>query len=78
MDAEKTTKPRTSPRPRKSDSPIARARLASGLTQNQLAEKVGCTQKDISRYENAHHTPGVQVLLKIAHALNCSIEDLTE
>ena len=79
MDANKETpKPRTAPRARQSDSPIARARLASGLTQKQLAEVVGCTQKDISRYENAHHVPGVQVLIKIAHALNCTIEDLTE
>ncbi len=78
MIEKETIKPRTAPRPRKNASPIARARLASGLTQNRLADLVGCTQKDISRYENAHHTPGVQILHKIAQALNCSMEDLTE
>ena len=78
MDTKETIKPRTAPRPRKSASPIARARLASGLTQNQLAEIVGCTQKDISRYENAHHVPGVQILCKIAQALNCTMEELAE
>lgn len=72
------TDAKKAPRDRGADSPIARKRMARGLTQAQLAETVGCTQKDISRYEHARHIPNVLMLVKIAHALGCSVEDLTE
>lgn len=36
---------------------IAAARHAAGLSQQQLADKVGITRKDVSRVENGH--PGV-------------------
>ena len=52
------------------------ARLAAGLTQAQLAEAVGCLQKDISRYESGQHEPGALTLKKMAQALRCSMDDL--
>lgn len=52
------------------------ARLAAGLTQTELAEKVGCTQKDISRWEAGQHEPGALTLKKLAQALGCSMDDL--
>lgn len=52
------------------------ARLVAGLTQAQLAEKVGCTQKDISRWEAGLHEPGARTLKKLAEALRCSMDDL--
>ena len=52
------------------------ARQAAGLTQGQLAEKVGCQQRDISRWENGHREPVASTLKKLALALGCSMDDL--
>lgn len=72
----KTIKPRTAPRPRKNASPIARARLASGLTQKQLADLVGCNQKDISRWETGDRKPTIDSLMKLSKALNLPLEEI--
>lgn len=52
------------------------ARLAAGLTQGQLAEKVGCQQRDVSRWENGSREPLASTLKKLAQAIGCSMEDL--
>lgn len=52
------------------------AREAAGLTQQQLAEKVGVQQRDISRWENCRREPGVLIVKKMAQALGCSMDDL--
>lgn len=67
---------RKAPRNRGADSPITRQRMARGLTQAQLAEAVGCLQKDISRYEHGTRNPKPQILAKLAKALDCKMEDL--
>lgn len=51
------------------------ARLAAGLTQAQLAERVGCYQKDVARWE-AGLEPKALTLKKLAQALGCSMDDL--
>ena len=66
---------RTAPR-RTNDSPIARLRIARGLTQAQLADLVGCYQQAVNKWETGKRKPGLQSLLKLAHALDCSIDDL--
>ena len=55
---------------------LKRARKAAGLSQADLAEKVGCRQKDISRWESGLHEPGALTLKKMAQVLGCSMEDL--
>ena len=52
------------------------ARQAAGLTQVELAEKVGCTQKDICRWETCVREPMASTLKKLAQALGCSMDDL--
>lgn len=52
------------------------ARKAAGMTQAELAEAVGCYQKDISRWEAGTHEPGALTLKKMAQALGCSMDDL--
>ena len=52
------------------------ARLAAGLTQAQLAEKVGCQQRDISRWENGLREPVASTLKKLAEAIGCSMDVL--
>lgn len=51
------------------------ARKAAGLTQVELAEKVGCKQKDISRWE-AGRPPTAATLKKLADALGVSMDSL--
>lgn len=65
---------RTQPR-HTNDSPLARLRMERGLTQGQLAERIGCRQKDVSRWESGTR-PGAGYLIKIALALGCRIEDI--
>lgn len=67
---------RKAPRERGNESPIAKRRLAAGMTQGQLAEKIGCLQKDVSRWEHRARTPRVETLAKIASIFGCKIEDL--
>ncbi len=52
------------------------ARKAAGLSQVELAEKVGCTQKDICRWETEEREPRARTLKKLAQALGCSMDDL--
>ena len=56
--------------------PIQKQRKKLKLTQAELAEKIGATQKDISRWENYMHKPSQENLQKLAEALDCSIDDL--
>lgn len=58
------------------DNPIARARIAAGMTQGQLADAIGCLQKDISRWERGKHSPNIVTLAAIAKALGCPMETL--
>ncbi len=64
------------PRERGNDSPLARARMAAGMTQGQMAAALGCSQKDVSRWERGVHSPRVETLAKIAGVFGCKIEDL--
>lgn len=55
---------------------LKQARQAAGLTQVQLAERIGCLQKDVSRWEAGLHEPGALTLKKMAQALGCSMDNL--
>lgn len=52
------------------------ARQAAGMTQAQLAAAVGCTQKDVCRWETEEREPKARTLKKLANALGCSMDDL--
>lgn len=71
---------RTDPRPNRntSNSPIAQRRIALGMTQKQLAEAVGCSPKDICRWELGKCEPRINSLLRLAEALNCTVDDLIQ
>lgn len=48
-----------------------------GLSQNELAEIIGVSQPQLSNYISGKTTPGFYIVLKIAKALNCSVEEFT-
>lgn len=51
-------------------------RKAAGLTQPALAERLGTTNQNISRYERGERSLTVDLLLQIAPALGCRPADL--
>ena len=52
------------------------ARVREGLTQEQLAERVGVTRKTINTIERGHFIPSTQLALKLAQALKTTVEEL--
>ena len=58
--------------------PIKKQRKKLKLTQEELAEKIGVSQKDISRWENYMHKPSQDSLQKLAKALDCTVDDIIE
>ncbi len=55
---------------------VALARKRAGLTQPQLAEKVGVSRPTIARIETGGHAPSVTIALAIARALGEPVETL--
>jgi len=52
---------------------LIRKRLDKGLTQKELARKIGTKQSAISRLESGRYNPTIQLLHKIAQALNTDL-----
>ena len=50
------------------------ARVKKGVTQKELAEKIGTKQSVISRLESGRANPSVAFLKKLAQALNSHLE----
>lgn len=55
---------------------VAEQRKAKGYTQKELAEKLGVTDKAISRWENGHGYPDIVLLEPLAKELEISITEL--
>ena len=55
---------------------VARLRTAKGLSQAQLAERIGITKGMVSAYENSIRMPSYPVLIKIAGVFNVSTDYL--
>lgn len=52
------------------------ARLASGMTQSELAQQIGVTMNCISQYENAKRMPNLETMSCISHVLDVSLDDV--
>lgn len=53
---------------------ICRERV--GLTQEELASRIGCSQPYISQIEQSDARPTLGTLQKVAEALGCTVADL--
>ena len=51
-------------------------RIKKGLTQGELARKIGVCQNTISFYETGSRFPRRDILSKLAEALGCEVKDL--
>jgi ribosome-binding protein aMBF1 (putative translation factor) len=53
---------------------IIGARLAAGLSQRQLAQRIGVSESLVTRMEVGAYRPRLETLLKVAAALNVTFE----
>ena len=53
-------------------------RTKRGLTQSELAEKLGVRSSTISQYESGKRSPNVKMLTKLAKVLKCTVSKLVE
>lgn len=55
---------------------ILKARTAAGLTQAEVAARIGTTQSAVARLESADakHSPSIATLQRYASALGCKLE----
>lgn len=55
---------------------IAALRRDRGLTQTALSQSSGVTRPYLNRLEAGHRNPTVVVLVRLAHALDTSVQEL--
>lgn len=55
---------------------IKKFRKLKGLTQKELAEKLGITQQSVAQYERTNKLPKLETLLYIAGALDITLNGL--
>ena len=53
---------------------IIKKRIGQGLTQKELARKMGTKQSSISRFESGNYNPTIDFLKKIATALDVQLK----
>lgn len=49
-------------------------RIQKGFTQRDIADYLGCAPSVYSRYETGDREPSLDILVKIAHYLNVSVD----
>ena len=55
---------------------LREARVAAGLTQEQLGFTLGVTKSSVSAWENGRETPAFKLLPRLRHALKRSLDEL--
>lgn len=55
---------------------IQALRRETGLTQEQLADRLGVTYQAISKWENGRGAPDIALLPELARVFECCIDDL--
>ena len=55
---------------------IAQCRKAGGLTQRQLADELGISDKTVSKWECGNGLPEVSLMLPLCAALGVTVNDL--
>lgn len=58
------------------DNNIKKVRLRKGVTQRELARRLGCTQGWVSQIEKPDHRPKSKTYKRVAEALDCPVEEL--
>ena len=58
------------------DNHIKKVRKRKGMTQVQLAKKLGISQGRVSEIEHLDYRPTIKTCRRVAKALGCEVEDL--
>jgi putative molybdopterin biosynthesis protein len=58
------------------DNRVRELRQAAGLSQGELARRVGVTRQAISAIEVGQYVPNTAVALRLGQALGCAVDDL--
>lgn len=61
---------------RKLSNRLKEVRTARGLTQTELAERVGVSRKTVNTVENGIFVPSTLLALALAHELKVTVEDI--
>lgn len=59
-------------------SPITAARESAGISQAELARRIGKSPQQVHNWESGFRTPKLDALLKIAEALGVPLETLLQ
>ena len=57
---------------------IQQSRIKANLTQDQVAECVGISQKHLSRIEKGYHNPHFDIIISLSKILNVSIDSFAQ
>lgn len=57
---------------------VKERRLLLGLTQSQIAERLGVSQSRYQRIEAGRYPPGLDVISRVAEALGCRASELLD
>ena len=55
---------------------LKEVREKKGLTQRELAEKIGQTSQSVNQYESGKRSMNIDTLLKVIDVLDCSADEL--
>ena len=55
---------------------ISNARIKCGMTQEDLAKKLGVIQSAVSQWETGKSKPRADMLLKLAEIFGCTVDEL--
>lgn len=55
---------------------VQKVRTQAGMTQEELAQKVGVSRQTIIAIEKGNYTPSVLLALKIGRAFNLQVENV--
>lgn len=57
---------------------IREAREAKGVTQDELSDAIGISRQSIKKWEHNETMPKIDVLVRVANYLDCTVESLYE
>lgn len=57
---------------------ISALRQKTGLSQTELAERLGITSQAVSKWETGHAIPDIDILLELSHLYHVSINEILE
>ena len=55
---------------------LREARVAAGMTQEELGFELGITKSSVSAWENGRETPSFRLLPELRRQLRCSLDEL--